>query len=102
MWIPIFYINTSMYYKFRFVDLNSFEKHGRIVQIPEQGFDANIQTKNKEKPLITNKRFFCYGLRQNRLTFCLLYSIISAYFCMLSSEENLWLISWQSNVDIYS
>ena len=54
MWIPMLYMSTSTYFKFRFVDLNPFEKHGQIVQIAEQGSDPINQTKNKEKPLITN------------------------------------------------
>ena len=55
MWIPILYIGTSTYFKFRFVDLSSLDKQGAISQDAGQGGNASLENKTIQKSIIINQ-----------------------------------------------
>lgn len=54
MWIPILYIGTSTYFKFRFVDLSSLDKQGPTSQDAGQGGNASLE-RSIQKTIPTNQ-----------------------------------------------
>ena len=54
MWIPILYIGTSTYFKFRFVDMSSMDKNAATSQDAGQGINASMETKGIQKTTTSN------------------------------------------------